>query len=229
MGSFAITRRRVVSGNGHGWSASDTIACVPGGDGKGEGQTTSSAISDRKLAARLMAGDPEALAEAYRQFAGLVFGLCCRVLNDQALAEDMAKEVFVFLWQCPDRFDPSLGSMRSWLALLAHRRSVDSLRATRRANSETECDTPASLAIETDDFLATNWLSGRVRDALGKLPAEQRQAVELAYYGGRTYREVAVELAIPESTAKSFLQLAMKKLDELLRSDYNDEDAPAWT
>jgi RNA polymerase sigma factor (sigma-70 family) len=202
---------------------------VPDGDGMGEGHTTSSAISDRKLAARLMAGDPEALAEAYRHFAGLVFGLCCRVLNDQALAEDVAKEVFVFLWQCPDRFDPSLGSMRSWLALLAHRRSVDCLRATRRANSETECDISASLATETDDFLATSWLSGRVRDALGKLPAEQRQAVELAYYGGHTYHEVAVELAIPESTAKSFLQLAMKKLDELLRSDYNDEDAPAWT
>jgi len=177
-----------------------------------------------------MAGDSEALSTAYRLYAGLVYGLCRRVLNDEAKAEDTAQEVFVFLWQFPDRFDPSRGSLRSWLALLAHRRSVDLVRAeTRRVRAETRCDSPTAVASQADDFLTANWLTGRVRDALAKLPTEQREAVLLAYYGGRTYREVARELAIPEGTAKSRLRLALVRLDELLRSDYCDKDVQAWT
>jgi RNA polymerase sigma-70 factor (ECF subfamily) len=187
-------------------------------------------MADRELAARLMAGDSEALATAYRQFAGLVFGLCRRVLNDQALAEDVAQEVFIYLWRYPDRFDPSRGALRAWLALLAHSRSVDRVRAeTRRSRVEARCDHPTALTSEADDYLTANWLTGKVREALHKLPAEQRQAVVLAYYGGRTYREVAVELAIPEGTAKSRLRLGLSRLNELLRADYSDQDARAWT
>ena len=178
----------------------------------------------------MMAGDVEALAEAYRRFAALVFGLCRRVLNDDALAEDVAQEVFVFLWQHPDRFDPARGSLRSWLALLAHRRSVDRVRAeTRRSRAETRLDRSTALANEANDYLTAHWLSGRVRSALHQLPAEQRQAIVLAYYGGRTYREVAAELAIPEGTAKSRLRLAMGRLKEILRSDHSDQDVQAWT
>jgi RNA polymerase sigma-70 factor (ECF subfamily) len=198
-----------------------------GPDGQGcEGAAT----TDRELAARLAAGQPDALAEAYRRHAGAVFGLCRRVLNDETLAEDVTQEVFVFLWQCPDRFDPSRGTLRSWLGVLAHRRSVDRVRAeVRRSRGETQCETPSLVTSELDEHLTAAWMGARVRDAVDKLPAEQREAVMLAYYGGRSYRQVAAELAIPEGTAKSRLRLALGKLDELLRSDYLSQDSPAWT
>ena len=81
---------------------------------------------------------------------------------------------------------------------------------------------------EIDDELSRAWLAGCVRDAVDRLPPEQRDAVVLAYFGGRTYRQVAAELAIPEGTAKSRLRLALAKLDDLLRPDITDQDAPAW-
>ncbi len=185
---------------------------------------------DRELAARLMAGDTTALVEVNRRFAPLVFGMCRRVLNDDGLAEDVAQEVFLYLWQSPDRFDASRGSLRSWLALLAHRRSVDRVRSeTRRARAEHRCEPSLPLSGEADDFLTVNWMGAKVRDALDRLPAEQRQAVVLAYYGDRSYRQVAAELDIPEGTAKSRLRLALGKLNELLSADYADQGAQAWT
>ena len=130
---------------GRARSSSATIGLVASGGDTHDGGLPQAA--DRELAAMLMAGDVEALAEAYRRFAGLVFGLCRRVLNDDTLAEDVAQEVFVFLWQHPDRFNPSRGSLRSWLALLAPRRSVDQVRAeTRRNRAETRIDASTSLA-----------------------------------------------------------------------------------
>jgi RNA polymerase sigma factor (sigma-70 family) len=189
------------------------------------------ATTDRELAARLMAGDADALAEAYRLYGGLVFGVCRRVLRDEGLAEDVTQEVFVLLWQSPERFDPTRGALRTWLGLLAHRRSIDRVRTdTRRAQRETRCDPPVCLGteVEVDNYLVAAWLSDRVRDALSKLPAEQRQAVVLAYYGGRSYREVAVELSIPEGTAKSRLRQALATLNALLRSELTDQDTPAW-
>jgi RNA polymerase sigma-70 factor (ECF subfamily) len=188
--------------------------------------------SDRELITRLAAGDDSALAEIYRLHAGLVFGLARRVLGDTALAEDVTQDVFVYLWQQPARFDPQRGTLRSWLGLLTHRRSVDRIRAETRRVAAEERRNRAEPQIEeasvADDQLALVWLAVRVQEALGQLPHEQRECVELAYYGGRTYREVAAELHIPEGTAKSRLRLALAKLNELLRPTITDKDAPAW-
>ena len=188
---------------------------------------------DRELAARLVAGEPAALAEAYDRYAGLVYGLARRVLGDDALAEDVTQEVFTLLWQRPERFDPARGSLRSWLGMLAHRRSVDRVRAeVRRARGEARVDLAdfAVLSVsDVDDELAREWLAERVAAALDQLPAAQREAVVLAYFGDRTYRQVAAELAIPEGTAKSRLRLALAQLDELLQPLLNGQDAPAWT
>jgi RNA polymerase sigma factor (sigma-70 family) len=190
------------------------------------------AMGDRELVGNLAAGDAAALAEIYRRYVGLVFGLARRVLGDETLAEDVTQEVFVYLWRQPERFDASRGTLRSWLGLLAHRRSVDLVRnEARRSRTEGRCDPdPATgLQAEVDEYLAAGWLSGRVRVAIDELPPEQREAVMLAYFGGRTYRQVAIELAIPEGTAKSRLRLALGKLDELLRPALSGQDAPAWT
>jgi RNA polymerase sigma factor (sigma-70 family) len=191
------------------------------------------AIEDRELAARLMAGDQRALRDAYERYAGLVFGLARKVLGDDALAEDVTQEVFVYLWEQPQRFDPLRGSFRSWLGLLAHRRSVDKVRAeVRRSRGESRGEpagTVTKIEAEVDDELAGVWVASKVRDAIDQLPPEQRDAVVLAYFGGRSYRQVAIELAIPEGTAKSRLRLALAKLDEILRPSLSGRESPAWT
>jgi RNA polymerase sigma-70 factor (ECF subfamily) len=198
----------------------------PLGDGPAE-----QGVEDRVLAARLAAGDTAALCEIYERYVGLVFGVARRVLGDETMAEDVTQEVFVYVWRQPERFDPTRGSLRAWLGLLAHRRAVDRVRAeVRRTRGETRVDQGeprTSADSEVDEELARAWLAGRVQTALAQLPAEQREAVVLAYYGGRTYRQVAAELAIPEGTAKSRLRLALAKLDELLQPLIG-QDTPAW-
>jgi RNA polymerase sigma-70 factor (ECF subfamily) len=183
-----------------------------------------------------MAGDQRALKAIYDTYAGLVYGVARKVLGDEALAEDVTQEVFVYVWQHPERFDPGRGSLRSWLGLLAHHRSVDRVRAEVRRNkgeSRVELAMPVGCSHdeqgEVDDELSSVWVAAKVRDAIEQLPREQRDALVLAYFGGRTYREVAVELAIPEGTAKSRLRLALAKLDDILRPTLAGQDAPAWT
>ena len=178
-----------------------------------------------------MARDHTALTHVYDTHKGLVFGLARRVLGDEAFAEDVTQEVFAFLWTEPERFDPARGTLRAWLGLLAHRRSVDRVRReARRARNETLTE-GAEATVEThteiDDELARGWVAGCVREALAQLPNEQRAAVELAYFGGRTYRQVASDLAIPEGTAKSRLRLALAKLEELLRPAMMAQDVLA--
>jgi RNA polymerase sigma factor (sigma-70 family) len=201
-------------------------------DGRRLGEPAERAVEDRELVARLAAGEAAALREMHDRYAGLVFGLARRVLGDDTMAEDVTQEVFVSVWQQPERFDPTRGSLRSWLGLLAHRRAVDRVRAeVRRARGEHQLDASVPVTAdaenEVDVQLARAWLAGRVQEALAKLPTEQREAVVLAYYGGRTYRQVAAELDIPEGTAKSRLRLALGKLDELLQPLIG-QDAPAW-
>ena len=201
----------------------DTIRVVQGSAGTG----------DRELAARLAGGDQAALAQIYDCFGALVYGLARRILRDQALAEDVTQEVFLFLWEHPERFDPARGTLRSWLGLLAHRRSVDRVRAevrvTRSEGRRAAAEPPAPVFIDLDEQLSLGWLADQVRAALDQLPSTQRTAVVLAYFGGRTYREVAAELNIPEGTAKSRLRLALNRLGELLRPVLSGEEAPTWT
>ena len=205
---------------------------MPGGDGTGvHGRAVADgqALSDHELVAHVAAGDAAALAEVYRRHSPLVFGLARRVTGDDALAEDVVQEVFVHLWRQPERFDPSRGTLRSWLGVLTHRRSVDLLRSeSRRSRVDGRCEA-ISPAPDADDALTAEWIGGRVREAIDRLPPGQREAVLLAYFGGRTYRQVAAELQIPEGTAKSRLRLALGKLDELLRPALRGEEAPAWT
>jgi RNA polymerase sigma factor (sigma-70 family) len=184
---------------------------------------------DRRLAARLMSGDPDALSEAFRQFGSLVLGISRRVLHDDRMAEDVTQEVFAFLWEHPERFEPQRGSLRSWLALLAHRRSVDRVRAETRHTRLGALAGPAGNPdTEADDRLQREWICGRVRSALDTLPAEQREVVVLAYFAGQSYREVAAELALPEGTVKSRIRLALRRLNDILRAELSEEEVLAW-
>ena len=163
---------------------------------------------------RLAAGDEEALAEVFDRYGAFLFGLARRVTGERMAAEDVVQEVLTTLWTHPERFDPERGSLRAYLGVQAHRRAVDAVRkVVRRRGHESRLQ--AIDRPERDwspDATDSVGLVEVVRQAIGRLPASQRQAVELAYYQGCTQSELATVLGIPEGTAKSRLRLAHAKL-----------------
>ena len=169
---------------------------------------------ERRVRQRLAAADPAALAEVYDQYASFVFGLTRRVIGEPRAAEDVTQEVFVALWERPEVFDPDRGSLRTWLATLAHRRAVDYIRReeARRRRSQRDAARRATPVPDVEELATAILTAEQVRAAVDALPDEQRQAIQLAYFGGRTYREVAVELGIPEGTAKSRLRLGLRRV-----------------
>ncbi|MFT4772759.1 MAG: RNA polymerase sigma-70 factor (ECF subfamily) [Ilumatobacter sp.] len=170
--------------------------------------------SDATIVVSISRYEQSALAEAYRRHAGAVFGLAKRLLSDHARAEEIVQEVFVRLWNQPERFDPDRGTLRSFLLAQTHGRSVDMIRSdvARRRREERESLNQAEggydLAREVWDMA----LAGHVREALEVLTPGERAAIELAYFGGRTYREAAEELGEAEGTVKSRIRVGLKRL-----------------
>ena len=177
---------------------------------------------DHALGQRLVAGDEQALREAYHAYSSAVFGLALRVAANEAIAEEVVQEVFVRLWQHPDRFDATRGPLRAYLLAMTHSRAVervraeDSLRrrhenASREALREPNVENPEVLLVDKD-------VSAAVRTALAALPESQRVPIEMAYFEGMSYRQVAAELAEPEGTVKYRIRCGMQKLRTALRA-----------
>ncbi|HEX3539988.1 MAG TPA: sigma-70 family RNA polymerase sigma factor [Acidimicrobiales bacterium] len=158
----------------------------------------------------------DALAEVYRRHAGAVFGLARRVVNDAALAEEVVQEVFLRLWNQPERFDPERGSLRSFLLAQTHGRAVDLLRAdsSRRRREEREARETAESGYDIDHQVWDLAIAEHVKDAMAVLSDDERRAIELAYFGGHTYREVAVVLGAPEGTVKSRIRTGLRRMRE---------------
>lgn len=175
---------------------------------------------DDVLLARVRAGDELALRALYDQHASLIYGLARRVTRDDHLAQDITQDVFTYLWELPDRVDLTRGSLRSYLAVVAHRRAVDEVRRSERRSRTETAGAPSEAAEGPEplvvDAAAQAWTSQRLAAVLEQLPADQRAAIELAYFEGQTYVEVAHTLGIPEGTAKSRLRLALARLRSLL-------------
>jgi RNA polymerase sigma-70 factor (ECF subfamily) len=173
-----------------------------------------SEVSDSALALAIARYDQSALAEAYRRHAGAVFGLARRLLIEPALAEEIVQEIFLRLWNDPTRFDPERGTMRSYLLTQTHGRSVDMLRAdtSRRAREERDVRRTAESGYDIEHEVLDMATSDHVRRCLEALPADERQAIELAYFGGYTYREVAEMLEEPEGTIKGRIRTGLKRL-----------------
>lgn len=171
-------------------------------------------VSDTSLVVSLARYQQRALGEIYRRHAGSVFGLAKRLLIEQGKAEEVVQEVFLRLWNQPDRFDPDRGSLRSFLLAQTHSRSVDVLRAdtSRRRREERDAREAAGGGYDMDRAVWDLALAEQVRSAMEKLHHTERAAVELAYFGGRTYREVAVELGEAEGTVKSRIRSGLKRL-----------------
>lgn len=160
----------------------------------------------------------EALAEAYRRHGGAVFSLARRVLVDQGLAEDVTQEIFLRLWDEPQRYDQRRGGLRSYLLIQAHGRAVDRVRqdSARRERELRETRLRATAGQTLDDEVEDLMVADRLRQALSVLSAEERSAIELAYFGGHTYRQVAVLLEEPEGTVKSRIRSGLARLHEAL-------------
>jgi RNA polymerase sigma-70 factor (ECF subfamily) len=170
--------------------------------------------SDAALVVAIGRWREEALAEAYRRHAGAVFGLARRVVNDSPLAEEVVQEVFLRLWNQPERFDPERGSLRSFLLAQTHGRAVDLLRSdtSRRRREEREARQTAESGYDIEHEVWDLAMAEHVKDALAFLSEDERRAIELAYFGGHTYREVATLLGTPEGTVKSRIRTGLRRM-----------------
>jgi RNA polymerase sigma-70 factor (ECF subfamily) len=175
-------------------------------------------VSDAQLVTSIARYSEVALAEVYRRHGGAVFGLARRVLNNTAEAEDVTQEVFLRLWNQPDRFDSSRGSLRSFLLAQSHARAVDAIRSltSRRLREAKDARRTATADYDMQHEVWDLALADQVSRALGELPEEERRAIELAYFEGRTYVEVAQLLDQPEGTVKSRIRNGMRRMRAVL-------------
>jgi RNA polymerase sigma-70 factor (ECF subfamily) len=156
----------------------------------------------------------DALAEVFRRHAGAVYGLARQVLGESAMAEEVVQEVFLRLWYEPERFDPERGSLRAFLLAQAHGRAVDVLRSdtSRRRREEREARRATGSGYDIEHEVWDLAVAEQVKEAVAGLPQDERRAIELAYFGGRTYREVAAVLGAPEGTVKSRIRTGLRRL-----------------
>ena len=170
--------------------------------------------SDANLVLAIARYREDALAEAYRRHAGAVFGLARRLLHERAAAEEVVQEVFVRLWNAPERFDPERGTLRSYLLAQAHGRAVDQLRSevARRRREERGARETALAGYDVEHEVGDIIVADLVREVLGDLPDTERRPIELAYFRGHTYREVAAILGEPEGTVKSRIRSGLKRM-----------------
>ena len=171
-------------------------------------------MSDAALVVAVGRWRNDALAEIYRRHAGAVYSLARRLMNHVSDAEEVVQEVFLRLWNAPEKFDPERGSLRSYLLAQCHGRAVDLMRAdgSRRRREERDSRQTAESGYDLEHHVWDLAVAERVQQAVSTLPAEERQAIELAYFGGHTYREVASLLGAPEGTVKSRIRAGLRRL-----------------
>ena len=175
-------------------------------------------VSDAQLVTSIARYSEIALAEVYRRHGGAVYGLARRVLNNASEAEDVTQEVFLRLWNQPDRFDPGRGTLRSFLLTQSHGRAVDAVRSlnARRHRESGEARRTATAEYDMQHEVWDLAVADQVARALGDLPDDERRAIELAYFDGHTYVEVADLLGQPEGTVKSRIRNGMRRMRALL-------------
>jgi RNA polymerase sigma-70 factor, ECF subfamily len=176
--------------------------------------------SDAQLVLGVARYRQESLAEVYRRHGGAVFALARRVTNQANVAEDVVQEVLLKLWSHPDRFDSDRGSLRSFLLTQAHSRAVDYVRSDsarrRREDADTVGTAEAGYDVEREVWDLA--MADHVQEAMAALSDDERRAIELAYFGGHSYREVAVMLDQPEGTVKSRIRVGLRRLRQELQA-----------
>lgn len=178
-------------------------------------------VTDEALFSRLSGGDAEAFAAFYDRYEGLWYSLALRILGDVAEAEDVLQESAILIWERAPRYDPSQGRPVSWTVAVVRNRAIDRLRASRRRGGLLE-----KVIEQTPDstFMTGAWESHPgegeigllVRRALRGLPPEQRQAIEMAYFGGWSQSEIADRLGQPLGTVKARIRRGMLAMRDAL-------------
>jgi RNA polymerase sigma factor (sigma-70 family) len=173
-------------------------------------------LSDEALVLLAARSQQGALAELYDRYGRPAYGLALRVLRDEALAEDAVQEAFLAIWRTASRFVPERGKASTWILTLVHRRAVDLVRREERRRADTLEHAPEPSGGGVDEEAWLRLQRERVQDALRQLPDQQREAIELAYYGGFTQSELAERLGQPLGTIKSRMFMGLARLRELL-------------
>ena len=184
-------------------------------------------LSDEAVVALAARSDEVALAELYDRYGRAAYGLALRVLRDEALAEDAVQEAFLAVWRGASRFIPERAKASTWIMTLVHRRAVDLVRREERRRAEPlpegEAEPGGPSAADSAWLLLER---ERVQAALAQLPDRQREAIELAYYGGFSQSELAERLGEPLGTIKSRMFAGLARLRELLDTSI---DGDPWT
>jgi RNA polymerase sigma-70 factor (ECF subfamily) len=181
-------------------------------------------LSDEAIVALVARSDDQALAELYDRFGRVAYGLALRVLRDETLAEDAVQDAFLTAWRTADAFVPERAKASAWLLTLVHRRAVDVVRREERRRAEPiEAAGDPAGAEEVDEAVWLRYQRERVQEALRRLPDPQREALELAYYGGFTQSELAERLGQPLGTIKSRMFTGLGQLRDLLAEPGNGE------
>ena len=173
------------------------------------------------LIQRTAQGDERAFRTLYERFAPALYGMAFRIMNDAREAEDALQEGFTYIWHKASSFDPSLSNPFAWAALIVRNKAIDRLRARRRTDRlrdkfAAEKADVAALDERSAQEPAMRELYAQVRTALGQISPEQRQVLELAFFGGLTHEEIAESLEMPLGTAKARIRRGLIRLRELL-------------
>jgi len=180
---------------------------------------------DRLIVERMARGDAAALAELYDRHGRVVFSLAVRILSDHGDAEDLTQDVFAEAWRNAARYDPSRGVVAAWLLVTTRTRAIDRLRGRRvrpGLASEDEVRRLGSIpdaAPSVEMIVADRQMSGRVRDALAGLPADQRLALELAYFEGLSHSEIGVRTGTPLGTIKTRIRSGLTRLRDAMKAE----------
>lgn len=177
-------------------------------------------VDDASLLRSIQRGEEDGVAALYDRYSGIAYGLACRITNDATAAEDVVQDAFVSVWKQARRFDAERGQVRSWLLTIVHHRAVDAVR--KRAGR------PERALLEgPEEFVATEgrpeeiaeWTleSEAIREAVVRIPDDQRRTVEMAYFMGMTHVEIAQRMDVPLGTVKSRLRIGLEKMRDYLR------------
>lgn len=175
--------------------------------------------SDEWLGELLAQGSPEGIEALYDRYGRLAFSLALRILGDQGSAEDAVQEAFLAIWRQASSYRPERGSLRTWVCSIVHHRAVDRLRGRSgraRQDLPLESAPPESGLSDTWEQVAAELERQDIRAALDGLPGEQRQTIELAYFGGYTQAEISGLMRVPLGTVKGRTRMALRKLRGVL-------------
>jgi RNA polymerase sigma-70 factor (ECF subfamily) len=176
--------------------------------------------TDRELMAAVAAGDQAAIGVLYDRYAAAAMGLACRIVRDRGLAEDVIQDAFVAVWSRAGTYRPERGEPCSWLLSIVRNRAIDRLRGDTWSPVELDASRVAIPSIDGDVWATTVQRLDRaeILVALAELPTEQRQAIEQAFFGGRTHVEIAASTGLPLGTIKGRVRLGLLRLRQCLEA-----------